>query len=76
MRDSFKKTTSDLEEIYFYKLNQELIQNLKNQKKDPKEASKSSRHLKLVSSQSQEDLQKQLQLKIEDQDDVPKKKVA
>jgi hypothetical protein len=47
MKDSFKKAGYDLEEIYFYKVNQELIQKLKNKR----EPSKSEPRLRLVSSQ-------------------------
>jgi hypothetical protein len=33
MKDSFKKSGYDLEEVYFQKLNQELIEKLKEEKK-------------------------------------------
>jgi hypothetical protein len=62
MKDSFKLVGSDLEEIYFYKLNQELIKKLKEQT----EKEKSQSHLKLVSSQDQP----------ESIDLTPKKKAA
>ena len=44
MKDSLKKTGYDAEEVYFYKLNLELIQKMK-EKKDRKE---SGPHLRLI----------------------------
>jgi hypothetical protein len=68
MKDSFKRARSDLEEIYFYKLNQELIQKMK----DKKDKSKSRGHLRLVSSQDEPEQSSE----VTDTSDVPKKKAA